>query len=173
MNLWVNLAYQAIQTYLETGQLLPIPAGLPEHMLEPGAVFVSLHTGSGDLRGCRGTLTPTEPTLVEAVIKTAVASAVDDPRFPPITLGEMEGLDIHVDILSPLEPVTDVQLLDEKKYGVVIQARQGRAVLLPDIPVVRNVAHQLQLVRQKAGLAPDEPADLYYFTVTRYHADSK
>ena len=173
MNFIVDLAWQAIKTYLTSGQLLELPAELPDNLLPPAAVFVSLHTGNGQLRGCRGTLLPTEPTLAEAIIKTAVASAVDDPRFPPMRLEEMDGLEISVDVLSQLKPVTNIQMLDEKKYGVVIQAGPRRAVLLPDIPVVKNVAHQLQLVRQKAGLSPDEPADLFYFTVTRYYADSK
>ncbi len=164
----VSLARQAIETYLATGQSILPPTPIPEEMAEPGAVFVSLHLASGELRGCRGTITPTEPTLAEAIIKTAISSATDDPRFPPMVLAEMEGLKIKVDVLSPMEPVSDISELDEKIYGILIQSGQRRAVLLPDIDVVKSVPHQLELVRRKADLAPDEPADLYRFTVTRY-----
>jgi AMMECR1 domain-containing protein len=83
-------------------------------------------------------------------------------------LAEMEGLDIKIDLLSSLEPVSDIGELDEKVYGVLIESGYRRALLLPDIPAVDSVARQLELVRQKAGLDPDEPADLYRFTVTRY-----
>lgn len=165
---FVILARRAIKTYLATGQISARPEPLPREMLQPGAVFVSLHLANGLLRGCRGTITPTEPTLADAIIKTAVASATDDPRFVPMTLAEMEGLDIKVDVLSPLEAVSDLSELDEKKYGVLIQSGSRRALLLPDIQAVDSVPRQLELVRKKAGLSPDEPAELYRFTVTRY-----
>jgi len=169
---FIALAKEAIETYLRSGKILPTPDPLPESMTKPGAVFVSLHSADGSLRGCRGTITPTEPNLAEAIIKTTIASAVDDPRFPPMSLPEMEGLDIKVDVLSPLEPVHDSSELDEKVYGVVIKSGRRRALLLPDIPAVDSVARQLELVRRKAGLSPDEPAELYRFTVVRYKQEA-
>lgn len=165
---FVALARQAIETYLATGQVMPPPSPLPDDMAEPGAVFVSLHSAGGLLRGCRGTIVPTEPTLAEAIIKTAIASATDDPRFHPVTEAEVAGLNIKVDVLSPMEPVSDTSQLNEKVYGVFIKSGYRRALLLPDIEAVKNVPHQLELVRRKAGLSPDEPAELYRFTVTRY-----
>jgi AmmeMemoRadiSam system protein A len=170
MHYFIMLAQEAIKTYLSTGQVVTPPVKLPACLQTPGAVFVSLHTATGQLRGCRGTLTPTEPTLAEAIIKTAIASATDDPRFPPMLLPEMNGLQIKIDVLSPLEPVTDISLLDEKVYGVVIKAGSRRAVLLPDIAAVDSVSRQLEMVRRKAGIGFDEPADLFRFTVTRYDA---
>ena len=168
MNSFVALAYRAIETYLTKGQTISSPDPLPEEMTASRAVFVSLHDGNGLLRGCRGTVSPTEPNLAQAVINTAIASATDDPRFPPMSASELDGLDVQVDILSDMEPVTDESELDEKKYGVVIKSDYRRALLLPDIDAVKNVPHQLELVRRKAGIGPDEPAELYRFTVTRY-----
>ena len=168
MHPFIALAYQAIETYLKTGQIIAPPAPLPDDMVEPGAVFVSLHLADGRLRGCRGTITPTQPNLAEAIIHTAIASAIDDPRFPPMTSTELEGLDVKIDVLSPMEPVADINQLNEKIYGVFIQSGHHRALLLPDIAAVDSVARQLQLVRHKAGLSVDEPAELYRFTVTRY-----
>jgi AmmeMemoRadiSam system protein A len=172
MHPFIALAHNAIKTYLETGQVIPAPSPLPDDMTKRAAVFVTLHTAAGRLRGCRGTLTPTEPNLAEAIIRTAIVSATDDPRFPPMVLAELPGLQIKVDVLSQLEPVVDTSQLDEKVYGVLVEARQRRAVLLPAIAAVNSVAHQLELVRRKAGLSLDEPVDLYRFTVTRYEADS-
>jgi AmmeMemoRadiSam system protein A len=140
-------------------------------MVEPRAVFVSLYSADSSLRGCRGTISPVESNLAEAIIRSAIASAVDDPRFPPMTASEIPGLQVKIDVLSPLEPVNDLECLDEKTYGVMIQAGNRRAVLLPDIAVVNSVSHQLELVRRKAGLSPDEPAELFRFTVARYEED--
>ena len=172
MHPFIALAYQAIKTYLEIGQVIPAPNPLPENMAEPGAVFVSLYSADNKLRGCRGTITPAEPNLAEAIIQTAISSAIDDPRFPPMTFVEVPGLIIKIDVLSPLEPVSDISNLDERVYGVLIQSGKRRAVLLPNIAAVNSVARQLELVRRKANLAPDEPADLYRFTVARYEAGS-
>ena len=172
MHPFVALAYDAIKTYLETGQIISAPSPLPDNMAKQAAVFVTLHTAADRLRGCRGTLTPTQPNLAEAIIHTAITSATDDPRFPPMVLAELPGLQIKVDVLSELESVTDTSQLDENVYGVLVETGQRRAVLLPAIAAVNSVAHQLELVRRKAGLSPDEPADLYRFTVTRYEADS-
>jgi len=169
---FIELAHQAIKTYLETGQIISPPTPLPEDMAQKAALFVSLYAADGRLRGCRGTITPSEPNLAEAIIHTAIISAIDDPRFPPMTLPEVAGLKIKIDVLSPLEPVTDVSALNEKIYGVMIQSGLRRAVLLPDIAAVDSVEKQLEVVRRKAGLSPDEPAELFRFTVTRYEADN-
>jgi AmmeMemoRadiSam system protein A len=167
---YVGLARQAIETYLQTSQFIKLPAPLPPELAEPGAVFVSLHTAEGLLRGCRGTIAPTERTLAEAIVKTAITAAINDSRFQPITLAETDGLNIKVDRLSPMEPVEDETQLDERVYGVLIEAESDprRALLLPDIAGIDSVPHQLAIVRQKAGLRADEPATLYRFTVTRY-----
>jgi AmmeMemoRadiSam system protein A len=170
---FIALAHQAVKTYLETGHIILPPNPLPENMTEPGAVFVSLYAADGRLRGCRGTIVPTKPNLAEAIIDTAIASATDDPRFPPMVMTEMIGLQLKVDVLSPLEPVSDISSLDEKRYGVLIQSGKRRALLLPDIEAVKSVSHQLEVVRRKADLSPDEPAQLYRFTVTRYQRDSQ
>ncbi len=172
MHPFIKLAQESIITYLATGQFLATPSPLPPALQPPGAVFVTIYSAAGQLRGCRGTITPTEPTLAEAIIKTAVASAVDDPRFPPMTLADTAGMQLKIDLLSPMEPVTDVATLNEKIYGVLIQSGRRRGLLLPDIDAVLNVPHQLQLVRRKAGLGPNEPAELFRFTVTRFQADT-
>jgi AMMECR1 domain-containing protein len=78
MNSFVTLAYRAIETYLTKGQTMAPPNPVPNDMTESRAVFVSLHTGDGMLRGCRGTISPTEPNLAQAIINTAIASATDD-----------------------------------------------------------------------------------------------
>ena len=172
MHPFISLAQESIITYLATGQILATPANLPPSLQEPGAVFVTIFAANGQLRGCRGTIGPTEPTLADAIVKTAVASATDDPRFPSMTLPETSGMQLKIDLLGPMEPITDIAMLDEKIYGVLIQADDHRGLLLPNIAAVDSVARQLEIVRRKAGLAPNAPAQLFRFTVTRFQADT-
>jgi len=168
---FVALAHNAITTYLQTGEILALPDPLPVDMSRPGAVFVSLHLADGSLRGCRGTTAPAEPNLAQAIIMTAIASATDDPRFVPMCQDELEGLNVKIDVLEPMEIVSDISQLNEKLYGVLVNSGLRRALLLPNISAVDSVARQLELVRRKAGLLEDEPAELYRFMVTRYEQE--
>jgi hypothetical protein len=41
-------------------------------------------------------------------------------------------------------------------------------VLLPDIDGIATTAEQVAIARQKAGIGPDEPVELFSFSVTRF-----
>ena len=70
--------------------------------------------------------------------------------------------------LQKPEPVADKTLLDPKTYGVIVQAGRRRGLLLPDLEGVETADHQIEICRQKAGIAPDEPVNLHRFQVRRY-----
>ncbi|MCC7354748.1 MAG: AmmeMemoRadiSam system protein A [Anaerolineae bacterium] len=163
----VELARAAIAAYVRTGRIIEPPTDLPPELPARAAVFVSLHTPEGDLRGCIGTVAPTEPTLAEQVIQEAVAAAVMDPRFPPVEPEEIDGLDIHVDILNPPEPAESLADLDPKRYGVIVESGRRRGLLLPDIAGVDTAETQVALTRRKAGIGNQETVRLSRFTVTR------
>ena len=105
----VNLAREAIRTYLETGKTLDVAE-------RPGdgpacGLFVSIHDQpqsgevEGDLRGCRGSIQPMSKTLYAEVVRQAIYSAVDDPRCPSVELDEVDDVAITVYLLKPQERV--------------------------------------------------------------------
>ena len=106
--------------------------------------------------------------MAEEIITNAVSSATEDPRFPPIAPEELKDLDYSVDVLSRPEPVADESQLDPKKYGVIVEAGWRRGLLLPDLEEVDTVDYQIDICRQKAGIDPEEPVQLYRFEVKRY-----
>jgi len=169
---YVALAREAIHHRLVTGATVSIPAerGDPP----PTGVFVSLHEpaptgqGEGPLRGCIGSIEPRERTLRTEIARSAVAAAFSDPRFPPLTSGEIDNLEITVYILGEPELVADVSELDPKRYGVIVDGGGRRGVLLPAIPQIDSVATQLAIARQKAGLAVGASARIYRFTADIY-----
>lgn len=163
----LNLARQAVEHHVRTGESLSPPANLPADLTAPGAVFVSLRVGK-TLRGCIGTLAVTKPTLSEEVIANAIAAAVSDPRFPPVTAAELRTLSYEVDILGPLAPVTGQEELNPEQYGVVVESGKRRGVLLPAIEGVTSAVQQVAIACAKAGIDPDEPVTLYRFTVRRF-----
>lgn len=121
----------------------------------------------GLLRGCIGTYEPTEESLAEEIIVNAIRAATEDPRFPPVTAGELPELTVSVDVLSPPEPCAE-QDLDPKRYGVIVAAGWRRGLLLPDLPGVDTVEEQLRIAKLKAGIPPGEPCRLWRFTVERH-----
>ena len=163
----IRLARETVEIYVKEGEVLRPPGELIPEMKEKAGVFVSLHKFD-ELRGCIGTFGPTQKNVAQEIIANAVSSATRDPRFPPVTPGELEDLDYSVDVLTMPEPVADESQLDPKKYGVIVECGLRKGLLLPDLEGVDNVDYQIDICRQKAGIAPDEPVKLYRFEVRRY-----
>jgi MEMO1 family protein len=130
------------------------------------ACFVTLKK-YGQLRGCIGTLEPAEPSLGLEIERNAHSSAMRDPRFPPVTLDEVDALTCSVDVLGPSEPC-GLEDLDPAVYGVIVASGFRRGVLLPALESVDTVEQQVGIALQKAGIAPDQGFDVRRFRVTRY-----
>ncbi len=163
----VVLAKHTVGKYVKEGKKpSPPPTPTPE-MQEKAGVFVSIHK-HGALRGCIGTFEPQQRNVAEEIITNAISSATRDPRFDPVTPDELEDLDYSVDVLTRPEPVDDESALDAKKYGVIVGAGWRRGLLLPDLEGVDTVEEQIDICRQKGGISPDEPVQLYRFEVKRY-----
>jgi AmmeMemoRadiSam system protein B/AmmeMemoRadiSam system protein A len=161
------LAKETVENYIKTHKRLPTPKNLTPEMKQQAGVFVSIHK-LGDLRGCIGTFEPQEKNVAEEIITNGISSATQDPRFNPIEEDELKDLDYSVDVLTTPEPVEDKSQLDPKKYGVIVQAGWRRGLLLPDLEGVDNADYQISICRQKGGIGPDEPVQLYRFEVKRY-----
>ncbi len=164
---YVALATRSVRHYLEHGVTLPCPANLTEDLLQPKGAFVSIKNGN-KLRGCIGELTPTHDNLAIEIIQNAVAAASRDPRFAPVSRDEIENLTISVDVLTPLEKVDDVSLLDCKKFGLTVTVADKQGVLLPDLEGVDTVAEQLRICLKKGGIDASESYEMHRFEVERY-----
>ena len=161
-----RLAKETVETYVKEGKT-PQPEELTPEMRQRAGVFVSIHK-LGGLRGCIGTFEPAQPNVAEETIANAISSATRDPRFPAIAPNELNDLSYSVDVLTAPEPIESQDQLDPKKYGVIVEVGFRRGLLLPDLEGVDTVDRQIDICRQKAGIAPDEPIKLYRFEVKRY-----
>jgi AmmeMemoRadiSam system protein A len=162
----VELAKKTVETFVKEGKVLK-PEKLTPEMKEKAGVFVSIHK-LGELRGCIGTIEPQRSNLAEEVIANAIASATRDPRFFAIAPDELKDLDYSVDVLTTPELVKSQDQLDPKKYGCIVEAGWRKGLLLPDLEGVDTVDEQIDICRQKGGIAPNEPVKLYRFEVKRY-----
>lgn len=162
----VELARRTIDTYVRERRVITEPPAGGLLASRHGA-FVSLHRG-GMLRGCIGTIAPTQATLADEIIHNAIQAATADPRFPPLGDHELYDLDISVDVLQPPEPAA-IDDLDPRVFGVIVTCDWRRGLLLPDLEGVDTVEDQIAIARQKAGIRPDENIRLERFRVDRYH----
>ena len=165
---YVRLARHAIETIVHTGKNAGLPQGLPSEMSERAGVFVSLKK-DGELRGCIGTFEPTTKNIAEEILQNAASAALRDPRFPPVKKEELDALVYSVDVLTEPELVAGADALDVKKYGVIVEYRARKGLLLPDLAGVDTVEDQLRIARQKGGIPADAPIRIWRFTVERHH----
>lgn len=163
----VALAAKSLEHYLRTGESLkqssPLPAGLPSR----AGVFVSIKR-HGQLRGCIGTISPTQQDLAQEVICNAVSAGTGDPRFFPIELEELPQLEFSVDVLGEEEPVAGPEYLDPQRYGVIVRSGKRSGLLLPNLAGIDTVSEQLRIACQKAGIEQKEKVELSRFEVERY-----
>lgn len=167
----VTLARRAIESHVRHGERIRPPEELPAELKRRAGAFVTIRR-HGQLRGCIGTIQPTCPTLAEEVIQNAISAATRDYRFRPVTTGELDSLDVKVDVLSEPELVDSLDALDPKRYGLIVQSKvdpRKRGLLLPDLEGIDTVEDQVYWTRyHKAGITdPDEPVQMYRFEVRR------
>jgi uncharacterized protein len=133
---------------------------MPQRLREAGASFITL-TIQGNLRGCIGALEPYQP-LAQDVREHAVAAALEDPRFPPVTSNELGKIEIEIsrltlperltykdadDLLTKLRPQVD---------GVILRDGFRRATFLPQVwDKIPDKSEFLDNLCYKMGAAPD------------------
>ena len=166
---YVKLARASVESWVKKHERIPVPDGLPDEMLTRSAgAFVSLHK-HGQLRGCIGTIMATRANVAEEIIHNAVSACSQDPRFMPVTADELTSLEITVDVLGELEPISSPEQLDVKRYGVIVSHGRKRGLLLPNLDGVDTVEDQISIARQKGGIRADEPYSLERFEVVRHY----
>ncbi len=165
----VKLARKAIEVYLDTRKI--IHDRLDGVFSEKRGVFTTL-TKHGELRGCIGFPYPMK-RLDVAIIESAIAAAIDDPRFPPVRLNEMNEIIVEVTVLTPPEKI-DAKPKDLPNYieigrhGLIVKMGPFSGLLLPQVAVEYNFDPEefLSQTCMKAGLPPDcwlTGAEIYRF----------
>jgi AmmeMemoRadiSam system protein A len=164
----VKLAEYSIENFVKTGKIANLPENLSENLTEKRAgVFVSLKK-HGQLRGCIGTISPVTKSVAEEILRNAVSACSQDPRFEPVAENELSELVCSVDVLSEPEPIPSSDMLDVKRYGVIVTSGYKRGLLLPNLDGVDTVEEQLRIAAQKAGIGAGENFSLERFEVVRY-----
>jgi len=164
----LRLARDSITYYLKNGKKIKVKEEDLILNKEMGA-FVTLHK-HGDLRGCIGNMVGRGP-LYMTVRDMAVEAATGDPRFPKVTLGEMDEIDIEISALSPMEKIDNPETIEVGKHGVMVRRGFQGGVYLPQVATETGWTREEfmnSLCGQKAGIPYDAwkkgNCDIYVFT---------
>ena len=151
----------------------------PGALRERCGAFVTLRQ-RGRLRGCIGYVEALKP-LFTTVRECAMAAALRDPRFDPVTPEELSSLRVEVSVLSRLADIAPEQI-EIGRHGLLISSGVRRGLLLPQVAVEWkwNRGRFLEETCLKAGLPPDawqHDARIQAFTAQIFeepsrHADS-
>jgi len=161
----VKLARKAVEEYLKNGKIIAASKDVSSKLMEHCGVFVTLNSfkrGVKGLRGCIGFPYPTTP-LTRAVIESAINSATQDPRFPPVSLDELDHIVFEVSILTPPQlvevqkPTDYPSKIKVGQDGLIVERGYYKGLLLPQVPVEWNWEEEEFLCQccMKAGLSPD------------------
>jgi AmmeMemoRadiSam system protein A len=156
----IELARQSIAAQFSKEQV-NIPDSLKKKYSENLGGFVTL-TIAGELRGCIGFVEPIFP-LYETITRAAKAAAFEDPRFPHLSKEELKQIKIEISVLTLPELIEVdksedyIKLINIGKDGLIIRARFGSGLLLPQVFTEYNCTplNALQMTCQKAGLQMD------------------
>ncbi len=170
----LDLARDTLARYLDDRPLPDVPDR--PALKEPRAVFVTLRRrDDGELRGCRGE-TVARRTLGEAVALMAIAAAVDDPRFRPVTADELPRLHIEISALSAPTPIRPDEIV-VGRHGLILRSGMRAGLLLPQVPTEYGWDRDdfLAALCRKAGLPPgawqSRSAELEGFTAEVWGED--
>lgn len=123
---------------------------------------------NGELRGCIGNFTSTEP-LYRLVQEMAVSAATRDPRFYPMNSEDIRDFSLEISVLSPLKKIVSPEQIIIGIHGIYIEKKFCRGVLLPQVATEHGWDRDTFLMQTclKAGLKPDDwrdGADIYIFS---------
>ena len=133
----LSLARHHITVTLKGGPDLDRPASLSPVVFDKRGCFVTLHRNQA-LRGCIGTIEPRQ-ALIDNVQENAGNAAFRDPRFSPVTLDELNTIDIEISVLTVPKVLTFQDGEDLKRqlkpgvHGVIVSRGWQRSTFLPQV----------------------------------------
>ncbi len=152
----LDYARRAVEHAASTGRPEPRPPA-DGPFAAPGGLFVTLRRRADRaLRGCIGHLHSERPRG-ETLAVVALASTLEDPRFPPVRPEEVAGLDLEISLLGPFletrDPLGDLRV---GVHGLRIRAGGRSGILLPQVATEdgMDATAFLEATCRKAGVAP-------------------
>lgn len=168
-DLLFQLSRQSIEYFLDKNTPLPLEdldefqgSDYSDILWKSLGCFVTLKTLDHDLRGCIGFITSDKP-LIHNVVECAYLASQKDPRFSPVTVGEIQHLKLEISVMGQLEHIENrswdrIQIGTD---GLVIKQGDHQGLLLPQVASENgwDTTTFLEHTCLKAGLLPNSYLD--------------
>ncbi|MCF7810086.1 AmmeMemoRadiSam system protein B [bacterium] len=151
----LKLARETITRYLTT-ETVPLPRGFNYADYHNQGAFVTLNK-HGHLRGCIGHMAEDMP-LSRVIGSMAMQAAFNDRRFLPVTLDELDDIEIEISVLTPFKLVSGIDDIVIGRDGILIKKRGRQAVYLPQVATEQgwDLDETLNNLCLKAGLSRND-----------------
>lgn len=158
----LTLAQRALAYYFKTKNRLEVDElEVDDIYKQKRGTFVTL-TKNGELRGCIGHIEPVQE-IYKDIIDNTLSAGLEDNRFVPVKLEELNDLKIEISILTePQELIynSTEDLLNKLRPmvdGVIIEKGNRGATYLPQVwEDLSDKEEFLSSLCEKAGLGKDE-----------------
>ncbi|OGX08003.1 MAG: hypothetical protein A2Y06_00915 [Omnitrophica WOR_2 bacterium GWA2_37_7] len=154
------IARKTVDEYVRNKKKLDFVENDPRLKQAEGA-FVTLKK-NGQLRGCIGNIIAQGP-LYLTVRNMAIAAASQDHRFTPVTVKELEDIEIDISVLTKPRVVKSASEIVMGKHGVIVSRGPfNQGVFLPQVATETGWSKEKflsELCSQKAQLPPDSWKD--------------
>ena len=169
-------AHDAIRHGLEMGTRIVLNhQHFGRELMQQRTCFVTLKIDDL-LRGCIGSLTPSEP-LIDNIAYNAYSAAFHDPRFDPLAPYELPLLETEISVLSDSQTIefsSEQELLEQLRPhadGVILREHDLCGTFLPTVwQQLPQPEDFLRHLKSKVGL--DEDYWSTTLTVERYTVES-
>jgi AmmeMemoRadiSam system protein B/AmmeMemoRadiSam system protein A len=161
------IARDAIEQYVRHQHVPDLDTVGPSEALKTRCgAFVTLNEHN-TLRGCIGQFGSDLP-LYRVVQQMAVAAAVQDFRFPPVSPEELDKLEIEISVLTPMRRITSIDEITMGKHGIYIKKGSKGGTFLPQVATETGWSKEEFLghcAQDKAGIGWDgwKDAEIYVY----------
>jgi AMMECR1 domain-containing protein len=152
-----EFAYRCVEAYLRRTAMPAV-----ERPCTPKGVFITVEIG-GQVRACRGTLSPQAGTLQEEIRRIAQSAALHDPRYGSVQL-KGRPFSITLTLVDRVEPIEDLRTL-LPEHGLVLTQNEKTGIVLPFEG--RDPQIRLEWAYKKAKANPRQPVRLERLLATR------
>lgn len=166
----LKIALKSLEKSLQSGEKFE-PQTINKKLWEKRGVFVTLSL-NGKLRGCVGNVEASESLII--AIRNNVLLAINDSRFEPLNIRELDLIEIEISILSDLikTSVDNIKIGD----GILVKRGDQSATYLPSVwKSLKDKDIFLGSLCEKAGLnkdAGDDPkTDFWVYHVTAFQSN--
>jgi len=173
----ITIARNTISAYLTIEQIPLVGQDklTPALKMKAGA-FVTLKK-KGELRGCIGHFEADNP-LYKTVQQMAVASATQDYRFLPVSMEEMNQIEIEISVLTPMKKIRSISEIQLGRDGIYIRKGNRSGTFLPQVATETGWSLEEYLghcARNKAGIGwegwKDKDAEIFIYQALVFHEE--